>query len=94
MAPSQGSTLRLVIQRICLPHISCYRLVAYGDGQAYQPVDFDSLGQLVERLRSVAPNFNATILPEANAHTSILFSGNIELDDSQILRLGLSQETP
>jgi len=54
-------------------------------------VEFDSLDHLLRALRSVAPDFDESALSirkDARA-TYIAFSGEMELDDSQLLLLGL-----
>lgn len=34
-----------------------YRLIAYEDRKTYRPVNFDSVGDLVNALRSIIPTF-------------------------------------
>jgi hypothetical protein len=92
--PSHRHSVRVVVQRIYSPGGFFYRLVAYGDGQTYRPTEFGTLEQLEEALRSVAPNFNGIVSAETSQaqHTSIIFSREMELDDSQLSRLGLKQD--
>jgi hypothetical protein len=95
VGPSNRHSVRVVVQRIYSPAGFFYRLVAYGNGETYRPSEFGSLEQLTDALRSVAPNFKGIVGPETNQaqHTSIIFSREMELDDSQLSRLGLKQDT-
>ena len=91
MGSPDRHSLRVVIQQIHSPaHI--YRLVVYGNPRTYRPAEFESLDQLTQALHAAVPGFQGTIsspLPETKG-TSIVFSGEMELDDSQLTRLGLT----
>lgn len=96
MPRSNAHSFRIVVQHFREHQRSAYRLVAYGgDGGDYtsQSGEFESRDNLLKALRSVAPDFDeSAILVRKDAlETYIAFTGDMELDDSQLSRLGLKE---
>lgn len=83
--------LRIVVQRVRDPQGDAYRLIAYDNGVTYRPVEFRSLDDLLTAVHSVAPNLDESALSiEQNGRdTSIVLTGTIELNDTQLSALGL-----
>ena len=94
MSSPNTHSLRIVVQHVRAHQRSVYRLVAYGgDGGSYTSgsAEFESRDHLLRALRSVAPNFDEASLPlrKDGPETYIAFTGEMELDDSQLSLLGL-----
>jgi hypothetical protein len=77
---------RLVIQRIAGNLGPKFRVIAYGDDPICAIADYDELGELVKALDSAIPE----IALDLNAEGSVVFTGEVEMDDAQLrlLRLG------
>ena len=95
MSSPNAHSLRIVVQHIGTGQRSVYRLVAYGgEGGDYtsRSAEFESLERLLRALRSVAPNFDEASLSlrKDGPETYIVFTGEMELDDSQLSLLGLT----
>ena len=73
---------------------SVYRIVVYGDTQRYRPARFTRLEEVLKVLSSALPTFNpATIaVDQSERRTRIIFSGDFELNDEQLRRLGVASE--
>ena len=94
MSSPNTHSLRIVVQHIRARQRSVYRLVAYGgEGGSYTSgsAEFESRDHLLRALRSVAPNFDeASLSLQRDGQGSyIAFTGDMELDDSQLSLLGL-----
>ena len=83
-------SLRVVVQRVRAHHRSLYRLVAYS-GNLTCSAEFESLDRLLTALHSAVPGFDESTLSirKDTPETYIAFAGEMELDDSQLLLLGL-----
>ena len=84
-------TIRLVVQRVKGSSSNAtYRLVAYPDpnGRTLNPVTFSSKDQLLQRLHTALPDFDAHLLREDH-DTNIVFAGEMELTSTQLSILGL-----
>jgi len=90
MGTSNRHSLRLVIQQIRSPQASFYRLVAYGNQRAYRPAEFESFDQLSRTVHAAVPALNGNLVRTQTAGTFIVFSGEMELDDTQLSHLGLT----
>ena len=89
MSPNTHS-LRVVVQRVRAHHRSLYRLVAYS-GNLTCSAEFESLDRLLKALHSAVSGFDESTLSirKDTPETYIAFAGEMELDDSQLLLLGL-----
>ena len=85
--------LRLVIQWIregCSGRSSSYRLVVYGDGRTYRPLNFDSLDDLFKLLKAAVPEVNVSSIPrDTQSAATILFAEDVEVSEEQLSILGL-----
>jgi hypothetical protein len=84
---SPGRSFRIVIQRLGDDRRSGYSITAYGDGISAK-ADFSSLSALLFVLDSAIPEVVLDLAPE----TSIVYAGDMELNDSQLMALGLAQD--
>jgi hypothetical protein len=87
--------LRIVVQRVRDRRGNAYRLIAYDSGTTYRPVEFASLDDLLRAMHSVVPNLDESALSiEQNGQdTSIVLTGTIELDNTQLSALGLKTKS-
>ena len=94
MPPPDRQSLPLLIQHIreSLPLGSSYRLIGYGDLRTCHPVNFDSLDDLLEMLKSAIPEFDVSnIARTPQPGRSILLAEVMELSDAQLSILGLRE---
>jgi len=94
MSSPKKHSLRVVVQHIRARQQSSYRLVTYGgEGGDYtsRSAEFESLDCLLKALRSVAPDFDESALSirTDTPETYVAFTGEMELDGSQLSLLGL-----
>ena len=91
MSSQNTYSLRIVVQHVSTNRQSSYRLVAYGGDYTCRPANFESLDHLVKALRLAVPDFDesALFLRKDAPDTYIAFSGEMELDETQLLLLGL-----
>ena len=85
--------LRIVIQQIVKTGTSSFRIVAYGDSRSPRHSDFESRDALLKALHSAVPGFDdagVSINMAGGNQTSIVFAGEMDLDDNQLSILGLS----
>jgi hypothetical protein len=85
--------LRIVIQQIFKAGKASFRLAAYGGNRAPGHSDFDTLDALLKALHRAVPGFDdsgVSIKVAGGNQTSIIFAGEMELDDNQLSILGLS----
>jgi hypothetical protein len=90
--PSNRESLRLVVQHVreSSSSRSSYRLIGYGDEHTYQPVNFDSLDDLLKGLKEALPGFDVSRFSEGRqSGSSILFAEELELSEAQRSKLGL-----
>ncbi len=90
--PSNRESLRLVVQHVRESSSSrySYRLIGYGDEHTYQPVNFDSLDDLLKRFKEAFPDFDVSCFSEGKqSGSSILFADVFELSEAQRSILGL-----
>jgi hypothetical protein len=88
-----GNPLRIVIQQIVRAGTSSFRIVAYGGNRGPRHSDFDSRGALLKSLHSAIPGFDdssVSINVAGGNQTSIVFAGEMDLDDDQLSILGLT----
>jgi hypothetical protein len=91
MPRSISRELRVVVQHVPRHTGSAYRLIAYGDGRDYYPIEFECLDTLVKTLNSVLPDFDIqSISKGSDTGTSIVFSSVLLLTESEVSRLGLA----
>lgn len=87
--------LRMVIQQIEAVHPS-YRVVVYGDREKPRHADFKSGQMLLDALHAALPDFDASRLSLdalAEGHGSIVFTGEVAVDDRQLGLLGLADRS-
>lgn len=93
MSSPNTHSLRIVVQHIRAHQRSVYRLVAYGgEGGDYTSgsTEFESRDRLLKAFRSAVPDFDeSTVSTRDNPETYIAFAGEMQLDDSQLSKLGL-----
>ncbi len=92
--PSNSQSLRLVVQHVSESSSgrSSYRLIGYGDEHTYQPVNFDSLDDLLKVFKAALPTIDVTGFSQATQPvSSILFADVIELSAKQRSILGLEK---
>jgi hypothetical protein len=77
---------RLVVQRIGDHRGQKFRIVAYGSDTSSARAEFASLLELLEALESAA----LELVLDLGAEGSIIFSGGIEMDNSQLKSLKLA----
>jgi hypothetical protein len=90
--PANCESLRLVVQHAREGSSSrhAYRLIGYGDEHTYQPVNFDSLDDLLKRFNEAFPGFDVSRFSEGRqSGSSILFAEVFELSEAQRSILGL-----
>jgi hypothetical protein len=85
-------SLRIVVQLIHESDRSVYRLVVYGDTHRYQPARFTRLEEVLEVLGLALPGFDPAIITvdHGEQRTRIIFSGDFELNEEQLRRLGVA----
>ena len=85
--------LRIVIQQIVRAETVSFRIVVYGGNRGPRHSDFDSRDALLKALDSAVPGFDdssVSINVASGNQTSIVFAGEMDLDDNQLSILGLS----
>ena len=89
--PRRQSSVRIVIQHSQITHFSAFRLVAYESNRIYQPLEFQSLDQLLARIQLVKPDFHEENLAirEDPEHPYIVFTGNWQLRPVDLSTLGV-----
>lgn len=90
--PANCESLRLVVQHVgeISSGRSSYRLIGYSDEHTYQPVNFDSLDDLLNGLKEALPDFDISRFSEVKeSGSSILFAELLELSQAQLSILGL-----
>jgi hypothetical protein len=83
---SPGRRFRIVIQRLRDDRRSGYSITAYG-GDISAKAEFSSLSALLFVLDTAIPE----VVLDLAAETSVVYSGDMELNDSQLMALGLAQ---
>lgn len=83
--------IRIVVQRVYQERVCLYRLIAYGCGNLYKPMEFSSLEEVVEMLLSVAPQLVRELVDRAATHKGacVVLSENATLADHELASLGL-----
>lgn len=84
--PASPRQFRLVIQRIANDSASAFRVVAYGEGAANTSAEFASLSALVNALDSSGVGITLHLRTAG----SIIFAGEIAMDEAQLRALGLA----
>ncbi len=93
MSEGDLHSLRIVIQQLSASANSAYRVVVYGDSEHPKHCDFDSAQILLETLCSAIPSFDLSKLPLnplGAGQGSIVYTGEMKLNRSQLIQLGLS----
>lgn len=99
-APSKGKVvsegnaylLRIAIQQLGVSEHPAYRVVVYGDDWHPRHSDFGNAHTLLETLRSVIPDLDLsklTMNPLGGGQGSMVFTGEIRLNETQLAHLGL-----
>ena len=99
-APSKGKVvpesnaypLRIAIQQLGVSENSAYRVVVYGDDRQPRHSDFGNAHILLETLRAVIPELDLsklTMNPMGDGQGSMVFAGEIRLNETQLAHLGL-----
>ena len=71
-------------------HLPSFRLVAYQDGLAFQPVEFKTLDLLIPWLKLAHPRLEADALLQDNSTApQVLFAEDLSLSDTQLATIGL-----
>jgi hypothetical protein len=84
MLPRQR-TFRLVIQRVRADRLPSFRVIAYREAGVHAHADFATLGALLDAFEAAIPG----VVLDPLAEGSILFAGEMDLDDTQLRVLGL-----
>jgi hypothetical protein len=80
-----GHTFRLVIQRIGDERRPSFRVVAYGEDGGCALTEFATLRALLDSLHATLPD----LVLDLKAAGSIVFAGEMKLDDAQLRALRL-----
>lgn len=83
---SPPRTLRLVIQRVGDDRQPSFRVIAYGGDGINAHADFATLPALLAALITAVPDVDLDL----RARGSIIFAGEMELDETQLRALGLA----
>jgi len=89
MSTPQRHSLRIVIQQIGAGRDVRYRIVGYGDKRGH--AEFGSIAALRTALRAAMPDFDGTDLAlhrPGGSDTFIIFAREMDMDDSQLSKLG------
>ncbi len=87
-------SVRIVIQHVRDDGGVRFRVVGYRDGASFRPSEFGSVEDLVRALHSALPGFDESriVMNELErGETYIAYAGDVALDNSQLLRLGLQK---
>ena len=85
--------LRIVIRQIFKAGKASFLLAVYGGNRAPGHSDFDSLDALLKALHGAVPGFDdsgVSIKVAGGNQTSVVFAGEMELDNHQLSIPGLS----
>jgi len=71
----------------------CFRLIAYEDSRTYRPLQFKRADDLLKAIRGAMPDFREKDLAvrEDADHSYVAFTADWELNDDQMLLLGLNE---
>ena len=83
---SPGREFRLIVQRVGSERHAAFRVIAYGDTGIHGHAEFSTLGDLLDTLNTAVPE----VVLDLQSQGSILFAGEMELDDTQLHALGLA----
>ena len=92
MQDSSSSSVHLIVQHTHTEKQSCFRIVAYCGDARFHPPEFASSDQLVKALQSALGAFDERWLvlrEDEYRGTYIAFMGDFELNQSQLLQMGL-----
>lgn len=82
-------SLHLLVQQVQTPAGYAYRLIAYGGGDSYFAPEFQTPAAVLSRLRDAAPDLEVSSMVTDASTTSIIFSAEVHLTETQRTRLGL-----
>jgi hypothetical protein len=85
-------SVHIVIQQVRDDSGVRFRVVGYGDRTSFRRSEFESVEDLVRALHSALPRFDEStiVIKELErGETYIAYAGDVALDDSQLLKLGL-----
>lgn len=92
MPETRSNSVHVVVQHTQGEGHSSFRIVAFREHARFQPAEFASLEEVLRALRSVLGSFDERWLvlrePEYRG-TYIVFMADFELDESQLLQIGL-----
>jgi hypothetical protein len=86
MTDMPARTFRLVVQRVGDVHRPTFRVIAYGEAGGGAHADFATLDALLDAVHAAGPDF----VLDLRAEGSIVFAGEMALDDGQLRALGLA----
>lgn len=92
MQDSSSNSVHLIVQHTHTENQSCFRIVAYCGDTRFQPAEFAWSGELLKALQSALDTFDERWLvlrEDEYRGTYIAFTGDFELNQSQLLQLGL-----
>ena len=92
MPESKSNSIHLVVQHTQTEGESSFRIVAFCEDARFKPAEFASRDELLRVLRSSLPRFDERwlVLRECEYRgTYIAFIGDFELDQSQLLQMGV-----
>lgn len=95
MPTPKGQMVRVLVKQIKERSSACssYCIIAFGDTRAYGPVHFDSLDELLNVLRTVLPELDASSFRRwSKSGMSILLADVLELSDEQLSDLGFNDQ--
>ena len=93
---ASSNSIRLVIQRVSSASTgsSTYRIIAYPErtGLHFKPAHFSSRSEVLAKLSEAIPDFDENLIRPDSDSTQVLFAGNLDLTDAQLVKLGLAEK--
>ena len=92
VSESEPYLLRIAIQQLDVSENPAYRVVVYGDDRHPRHSDFGNAHILLETLRAAIPDFDfskLTMNPLRDGQGSMVFTGEVRLNETQLSHLGL-----
>lgn len=92
MPASSSNSVHLVVQHTQADEQSSFRIVAYCGNARFQAAEFASSGELLKALQSALGIFDERWLvlrEDEYRGTYIVFMGDFELDEGQLLQIGV-----
>jgi hypothetical protein len=92
MPEASSNSVHIVIQHVRGEGVDHFRLVAWRGSAGYRPLKFTLREDLVRALHAVVPEFDESRILSgefAGGETYVAYTGDVVLDDAQLMRLGL-----